>query len=110
MASRISARSKNRACRSPHRDRSITKRSSKLRLEGGADQDGHVAVLAAGLVRRPSSRSISSASAGFGVAVPDAADHHLLAALALGPQRLAQAGFVGGDQAEAAARMWLVER
>ena len=48
--------------------------------------------------------------AGFILGIPGAGDRHLLARLVFGAQGLAEAALVLGDEADAAERMWPVER
>jgi hypothetical protein len=76
-------------------------------LEGGADQDGDVAVAAAAALP---GLDVVGDEAGLGVAVPDAADAELLAGRVLGPERLAEAPLLAAIRPEAAARMLPVER
>jgi hypothetical protein len=64
-------------------------------LEGGAHQDGHVLVLHALLA---GGLDLVGDQAGLGLAVPDAAHAHLVAAVVLGPQGLAQTVLIGRDQ------------
>ncbi len=64
-------------------------------LERRANQDRHVFVLAAFAVGVLNGLGDDAA---LGLAVPHAGDAHLLAAVGLGPQRLAQPALVGRDQ------------
>ena len=70
-------------------------------LERGPHQHGHVAVFHAGLARMGAAGGLDLVGdqPGLGLAVPDAAHLDLVAAVVLGPQRLAQPVAIGRDQA-----------
>ena len=65
-------------------------------LERRAHQHRRIPVLAAGLLP---ALDLVTDHAGLGLAVPHAGNPDLVAALGLGPQRLAEPALVGGDQA-----------
>ena len=101
----VEARAADHAIGQAERDEAVLELAH---LERGAHQDGDLVERDAPprcscSISSPMARASSSES-------QDAGDGDLLARLVVGAQRLAEPAFVVGDECEAAARMWPVER